>query len=256
MEILSAGNGTYYLVAVTYSRDESGAETVQEAAYIDFIHSAGDIAPIDAYVGQWTVQGLINTEGAQPQNFLLTIARAEEDGVLAVSGACPYYEGYDDTFYLMYDEVSGYVILPPQEVAALTPTEGVSTLVVPMSMEDGSFTGAETITGKLDEYGGLSFYNTYGNEGNWNSFAYVVSSAQGSSLVSYYASYFMPYAAAASTRSLVGTTGVSLPSLKPGMTLKKVEKQAKATDVNIVIKHLNGEQSIKNHGAMTPAQLN
>lgn len=256
VEILSAGNGTYYLVAVTYSRDESGAETVQEAAYIDFIHSAGDIAPIDAYVGQWTVQGLINTEGAQPQNFLLTIARAEEDGVLAVSGACPYYEGYDDTFYLMYDEVSGYVILPPQEVAALTPTEGVSTLVVPMSMEDGSFTGAETITGKLDEYGGLSFYNTYGNEGNWNSFAYVVSSAQGSSLVSYYASYFMPYAAAASTRSLVGTTGVSLPSLKPGMTLKKVEKQAKATDVNIVIKHLNGEQSIKNHGAMTPAQLN
>ena len=256
VEILSAGNGTYYLVAVTYSRDESGAETVQEAAYIDFIHSAGDIAPIDAYVGQWTVQGLINTEGAQPQNFLLTIARAEEDGVLAVSGACPYYEGYDDTFYLMYDEVSGYVILPPQEVAALTPTEGVSTLVVPMSMEDGSFTGAETITGKLDEYGGLSFYNTYGNEGNWNSFAYVVSSAQGSSLVSYYASYFMPYAAAASTRSLVGTTGVSLPSLKPGMTLKKVEKQAKATDVNIVIKHLNGGLNDKNHSALTPAQLN
>lgn len=256
VEFLSAGNGTYYLVAVTYSRDESGAETVQEAAYIDFIHSAGDIAPIDAYVGQWTVQGLINTEGAQPQNFLLTIARAEEDGVLAVSGACPYYEGYDDTFYLMYDEVSGYVILPPQEVAALDPTEGVSTLVVPMSMEDGSFTGAETITGKLDEYGGLSFYNTYGNEGNWNSFAYVVSSAQGSSLVSYYASYFMPYAAAASTRSLVGTTGVSLPSLKPGMTLKKVEKQAKATDVNIVIKHLNGGLKDKDHGAMTPMQLN
>ena len=257
VEFLSAGNGTYYLVAVTYSRDESGAETVQEAAYIDFIHSAGDIAPIDAYVGQWTVQGLINTKGgAQPQNFLLTIARAKEDGVLAVSGACPYYEGYDDTFCLMYDEVSGYVILPPQEVAALDPTEGVSTLVVPMNLEDDSFTGAETITGKLDEYGGLSFYNTYGNEGSWNSFAYVVSSAQGSSLVSYYASYFMPYAAAASTRSLVGTTGVSLPSLKPGMTLKKVEKQAKATDVNIVIKHLNGDQGIKDHGAMTPMQLN
>ena len=254
VEFLSAGNGTYYLVAVTYSRDESGAETVQEAAYIDFIHSAGDIAPIDAYVGQWTVQGLINTEGAQPQNFLLTIARAEEDGVLAVSGACPYYEGYDDTFYLMYDEVSGYVILPPQEVAALDPTEGVSTLVVPMSMEDGSFTGAETITGKLDEYGGLSFYNTYGNEGNWNSFAYVVSSAQGSSLVSYYASYFMPYAAAANTRSLTTLTS-ALNSIGRGMKLTKVEKQIEKKHANIVVKHLNGDWKDKSQDEMIQMQM-
>ena len=256
VQFLSNGNGTYYLVGVTYSRDESGAETAQEANYIDFIHSAGEIAPIDAYVGQWVVQGLINAEGAQPQNFLLTIAN-DGDGLLAVSGAFPQ-EGYDDTFYLQYDPISGYVILPPQNVASLAPQdETAATLVVPFDMEGGSFTTAETITGKLDEYGGLSFYNTYGNEGNWTSFAYVLSTAQGASLASYYLTYFMPYAAAANTRSLVGTTTNALPSLKPGMTLKKVEKQVKPAEaVDIVIKHLNGDQSIKNHGAPTPAQLN
>ena len=251
VQLLSGGNGTYYLVAVTYSRDDSGEETVQEAAYIDFIHSAGEIAPIDAYVGQWTVQGILPGQ-QQPVYLPLTIAK-DEDGYLAVSGALPY-EGYDDTFYLQYDAVSGYVILPPQKVAALDPTEGVSTLVVPMSMEDDSFTGAETITGKLDEYGGLSFYNTYGNEGNWNSFAYVVSSAQGSSLVSYYASYFMPYAAAANTRSLTTLTS-ALNSIGRGMKLTKVEKQIEKKHANIVVKHLNGDWKDKSQDEMIQMQM-
>ena len=251
VQLLSGGNGTYYLVAVTYSRGDSGEETVQEAAYIDFIHSAGEIAPIDAYVGQWTVQGILPRQ-QQPVYLPLTIAK-DEDGYLAVSGALPY-EGYDDTFYLQYDAVSGYVILPPQKVAALDPTEGVSTLVVPMSMEDGSFTGAETITGKLDEYGGLSFYNTYGNEGNWNSFAYVVSSAQGSSLVSYYASYFMPYAAAANTRSLTTLTS-ALNSIGRGMKLTKVEKQIEKKHANIVVKHLNGDWKDKSQDEMIQMQM-
>ena len=251
VELLSAGNGTYYLVAVTYSRDESGTETAQEATYIDFIHSAGEIAPIDAYVGQWVVQGAI---GEQILNLPLTISNVG-DGLLAVNGALPYYAGYDDTFYLQYDAVSGYVILPPQEVEPLI-LEGdtISTLVVPFDMEEGLLTTEETLTGKLDENGGLSFYNTYGNEGNWTTFAYVLNTEAGASLASYYSSYFFSFNTAAATRSLVGTTN-TLSSLKVGMTLKKVEKQAEPVNVDIAIKHLNGDLNDKNHGAMTSMQL-
>ena len=252
VELLSAGNGTYYLVAVTYSRDESGTETAQEAAYIDFIHSAGDIAPIDAYVGQWVVQGAIEE---QILNLPLTIANVG-DGRLAVNGALPYYAGYDDTFYLHYDAVSGYVILPPQEVRPLIlQGDTISTLVVPFDMEEGLLTTSETITGKLDENGGLSFYNTYGNEGNWTTFAYVLNTEAGASLASYYSSYFVSFNTAAATRSLVGSTN-TLVSLKPGMTLKKVEKQVKPAEaVDITIKHLNGDLNSKNHREMTPMQL-
>ena len=251
VELLSAGNGTYYLVAVTYSRDESGTETAQEAAYIDFIHSAGDIAPIDAYVGQWVVQGVIDQKLL---NLPLTIANAG-DGLLAVSGALPYYAGYDDTFYLQYDAVSGYVILPPQPVEPLI-LEGdtISTLVVPFDMEEGLLTTSETITGKLDENGGLSFYNTYGNEGNWTTFCYVLNTEAGASLVSYYSSYFVSFNTAAATRSLVGPTNTLAP-LKPGMTLKKVEKQAEPINVDIAVKHLNGDLNSKNHREMTSMQL-
>lgn len=252
VQIPAAGNGTYFLVGVPFARDESGAETamMKEAGYIDIIHSAGEIAPIDAYVGQWTVQGVI---GEQLLNLPLTITNAG-DGELAVSGALPY-EGYDDTFYLLYDPVSGYVTLPPQNVESLIQQgDTLSTLVVPFDMQD--ITTAETLTGRLED-GALAFYNTNGNEGHWTTFAYIASTAQGTALLSYYSNYFMPYAAAANTRSLVGTTTNALPSLKPGMTLKKVEKQVKPAEaVDIVIKHLNGDQSIKSHGAPTPVQLN
>ena len=144
-------------------------------------------------------------------NLPLTIAKvADKDGLLSVSGALPY-EGYDDTFYLQYDAVSGYVILPPQEVEALDPTEGAATLLVPLDMTSGSLTVDETLTGRLDD-GVLSFYNTNGKEGDWSTFAYVVSYPNGDiSLVSYYASDFTPNIG---TRSLAGT--FALPSLPSG----------------------------------------
>lgn len=249
VQLLSAGNGTYYLVAVTYSRDESGVEEVQEAGYIDFIHSAGLIAPIESYVGQWALQGVI---GNSLGNLLLTIAKGSEDGTLTVKGALPY-EGYDDTFLLQYDPVSGYVILSPQEVAPLDDSEGATTFVVPLNMDDGSFSLAETMTGKLDENGGLSFYNTYGNEGSWDSFAYVMNTPAGVSLLSYYATYFMPYANTASTRSFVGAnnTVAKLPILSSDMKLVKVEKQLESKNVDIVVKNLNDNWNENNNGKVT-----
>lgn len=251
VQLLSAGNGTYYLVAVTYSRDESGVEEAQEASYIDFIHSAGAIAPIDAYVGQWMLQGVIDNKVT---NLPLTIAKWKEEGFLTVKGALPY-AGYDDTFLLQYDPVSGYVILPSQEVAPLTATEGVSTLVVPCNMDEGALSVEETITGKLDEYGGLSFYNTYGNEGNWNTFAYVLNSNSGVQLVSYYSSYFAPYTNATTTRSFVGANN-TLPLFKSDMKLVKVEKQLNKKSANLVIKNLNGSWSDKSHKEISRIQLN
>lgn len=197
------------------------------------------------------LQGVIDNKVT---NLPLTIAKWKEEGFLTVKGALPY-AGYDDTFLLQYDPVSGYVILPPQEVAPLTATEGVSTLVVPCNMDEGALSVEETITGKLDEYGGLSFYNTYGNEGNWNTFAYVLNSNSGVQLVSYYSSYFAPYTNAATTRSFVGANN-TLPLFKSDMKLVKVEKQLNKKSANLVIKNLNGSWSDKSHKEISRIQLN
>lgn len=122
-------------------------------------------------------------------------------------------------------------------------------------MDEGTLSVEETITGKLDEFGGLSFYNTYGNEGNWNTFAYVLNSNSGVQLVSYYSSYVMPYTNAATTRSF-GDTNNTLSLSKSGMKLVKVEKQLERKSANIVIKNLNESWTDKGNKGLSRVQLN
>lgn len=232
IKLQSGGNGTYNIVAVTFGADASGAVSAQEAVYTTCIHKATTISPIDAYVGTWVLTGA-DSEGQF--NTPVTISKADDE-TLVVSGAYPV-EGYDDSFYLMYDAESGYVILPPQQVANLI--DNVQTLLVPFNMNESLLTTEETLTGQLDENNCLSFGNTYGNEGTWDSFAYILNSAEGLQLISYYSPYLMPYDVAAQTRSF--KTNKTLREIASGMKfVKAVEKKTVKSDKQILpIRSLN-----------------
>lgn len=218
VRVKAAGNGSYQLVAVTFADGEA-----QEATVASFIHRAAAISPISDYVGQWMLTG-VDYAAETPAQFRVpvTIAQVTEDS-LTVSGAYPV-AGFDDTFGLNYDKESGYVILQPQVVAPLM--KGDTTLVVPFNMNESSFSTDETLTGQLDEEGNLLFGNTYGNEGNYDSFAYLLYTEEGASLVSYYSTYLTPYAMAAATQSFV-SAGNAVQRMS-GMKMQKVTETKKS----------------------------
>lgn len=229
VRLRAPGNGEYAIVAVSFGPNTLGENVAQEASYITFSHIASSrITPIDDYVGNWTLDGIV---GGSRYTFPVTITKIDED-VLAVQGALPL-NGYDDTFVLGYDAERGYLILEPQVVASYG---GARTQVVPLDLDAGSITSNETITGRMVD-NGIVFENTYGNQGNWSSFAYVVITGEGPSLLSYYLPVFSPLAnqAQAFGSKLPATVAIE------GMKLVKAtpQKAAKPVDFNMFIKNLN-----------------
>lgn len=231
VKLQASGNGVYYLVAVSYGANPDGETEAQEASYIEFKHVASSepATPIEAYAGDWTLDGVI---GSRRYTLPVTITKVDEK-TLTVQGALPL-EGYDDTFTLSYDDGRGYVILKPQAVA---PLNDDPMRVVPLNLDAGSFTSTETMTGRISD-NSIVFENTFGNQGNWTSFAYLASTEEGASLISYYSSVFAPLASQAQALSFKSLATVAVRDMK----LVKVapEKTAKSVNLNIFIKNLNG----------------
>lgn len=231
VKLPAAGNGAYYLVAVSYGVNPEGETEAQEAFYITFKHVASSepATPIGAYAGDWTLDGVV---GGKKYSLPINIIKVDEK-TLAVKGALPL-EGYDDTFVLSYDDIRGYVVLEPQVVASYG---GEQTLLVPFNLETSNMTTKETITGRISD-NSIVFENTFGNAGNWTSFAYVLNTAKGASLLSYYSSVFEPLANQAQTLSFKSVATVEIKDMK----LVKVapEKNAKPMNFNMFIKNLNG----------------
>lgn len=229
VRLRASGNGQYSIVAVSFGPNSLAENVPQEASYITFSHIASaKTSPIDDYVGDWELDGVV---GRTRYTFPISITKIDEE-VLAVQGALPL-GGYDDTFVLAYDAERGYVTLEPQVVASYS---GARTQVVPFDLDAGSFTTSETLTGRMTD-GGIVFENTYGNQGNWSSFAYLVNGESGPSLLSYYLPQFSPLAS--QTQSL----GFTLPAAVAFEDMKLVKvapkKTAQPLNFNMFIKNLN-----------------
>ena len=224
VRLKAAGNGTYMMVVVSMAEGEA-----QEVAYTTFIHKATDVTPIEDYVGQWVFSGVVNAQQPTPFNMPVTIAQVAEDS-LTVTGSFPLIPGYTETFGLNYDTESGNLLFAAQELSPLQP--GAQTLLVPMNLNESSFTTNETMTGQFDSEGNLVFSNTFGNEGSWDSFAILLSSEQGASLLAYFANTLAPYTEpAVQTKSAVDST-LSISNL----SLKRVSaKSVNAKEVNLQI---------------------
>lgn len=244
VRLKAAGNGTYTMVVVSMAEGEG-----QEVAYTTFIHKATAVTPIDDYVGQWVFNGVVNAAQPAPFTMPVTIAQVAEDS-LTVTGSFPLIPGYTETFGLNYDAESGNLLFAAQELSPLQ--EDAQTLLVPMSLNEGSFTTSETMTGQFDSEGNLVFGSTFGNEGAWDSFAIVLSSEQGASLLAYFANTLAPYTApAVQTKSVVAST-LSISNL----SLKRVSAKsvnAKGVDLQISVRNMGNTVSKAIHATTQQA---
>lgn len=231
VKMLTPGNGEYCLVALTYGANSAGEIEPQEASYIAFTHIATtEIIPIEAYEGDWAVQAII---GQNQYTLPISITKHNEDTLL-VKGALPVDANYDDTFVLTYNNVNGLVTLAPQEVTALE--EGATTMVVPLDLQNGSFTTKETLTGRMTN-SGIIFENTYTNQGYWTSFAYLNVVAGKGSLLSFYAMGFAPLAQQAQALSFKSPDVLTIKEMK---IVKSVSyKTSLPTENNLFIRNLN-----------------
>lgn len=226
----ASGNGIYCIVAVSFGLNPIGEVEAQEVSYISFKHIASSEAktPIEDYAGNWTLEGIV---GGKPYTLPVTITKYDEE-TLTMQGALPLKD-YDDTFILSYDSERGYLILEPQIVASYNSEQ---TLVVPFDPDTSSLTTKETMTGQIID-NSIVFENTFGNEGNWTSFAYVLNTQEGLSLLSYYSPTLTPFADQTQTLGFKSPSVVTINNMK--LVKETPGKTAQSVNFNMFINNLN-----------------
>lgn len=213
-------SGTYSFVVVSYDGSEA-----QEAGSATFDFFLGGSAfdelqkdvPIEAYVGSW----LVPAKTSSQSGHVLANVTKNDDETLLVKGIIGE-SGYDDTFSLIYDKETSWVVLVPQDVASFG---GSDCILAPMNVDEGKLTTQEYLVGGLTKDGELKFLNSEENAGKWNAFAFFVIGDGGVSVLSpYYDLLWAPYSAEEESVSLSSFTSTMKQFMRvqhPKMSIKK-----------------------------------
>lgn len=159
---------------------------LEEDTYVDPIDQLQGAAP-EEYAGEWTFA--VYQSGESVGNATATISVVEENGktLLACKGfSCVKKEfGFDDTFYLQYDQQTGRVTLDAQYVNDFVyDSISYKTAVYLTDTQRSSLFGGTLIGGFKD--GKIVFINDDANANIADSFAYIYTDGTNYYLLSYF----------------------------------------------------------------------